>query len=140
MFSFLKAVCGGLDSYFVQYYIQVSGDAERARKILVEAVDHIQLSKPLVEALIHFETIRPPPRKIDYLEPLVEKVIKPNADTQNTTSSTEREELSLIYIEVTEKKENNLCFLNFSLLTSCIYIIGYNSQMCISSAVLGLLW
>ncbi|VVA89898.1 unnamed protein product [Arabis nemorensis] len=87
---------------YVQYsrflYL-VSGDAEKARKILVEALDHIQLSKPLMEALIHFETIQPPPRKIDYLEPLVEKVIKPNADTQNISSSTEREELSLIYIE-----------------------------------------
>lgn len=140
MFSFLKEVCGGLASYFFQYYFQVSGDAEKARKIVVEALEHIQPSKPLMEALIHFETIQPPPRKIDYLEPLVEKVIKPNADTHNIASSTEREELSLIYIEVTETKENDLYSLNFRLLTSCIYIVGYNSQMYISFAVPGSLW
>jgi len=62
-----------------------------------------------MEALIHFEAIQPPPREIDYLEQLVEKVIKPDADAQNIASSTEREELSLIYIEVMEKKEDNSC-------------------------------
>ncbi|XP_019058339.1 PREDICTED: pre-mRNA-processing factor 39-like isoform X2 [Tarenaya hassleriana] len=77
----------------------VSGDAEKARKILVEALDHVQPSKPLLEALIHFETIQPPPRQIDYLQPLVEKFIMPNTDTQNTASSAEKEELSSIYIE-----------------------------------------
>lgn len=100
-FNFIDRVCGSLASYFSQYDFQISRDADKARRILVEALDHIQPSKPLMEALIFLETIQPPPRQIDYLEPLVEKVIKPDADTHNIASSTEREELSLIYIEVT---------------------------------------
>ncbi|ESQ44610.1 hypothetical protein EUTSA_v10003154mg [Eutrema salsugineum] len=88
-----------LYAQYSRFSFLVSGDAEKARKILVEALDYVQPSKPLLEALIHFETIQSPPRQIDYLEPLVEKVIRPNADTQNIASPTEREELSSIYIE-----------------------------------------
>ncbi|KAG2255109.1 hypothetical protein Bca52824_074403 [Brassica carinata] len=53
-------------------------DAEKARKIIVEALDHVQPSKHFMEALIFLETILPPPRKIEYLDPLVENLIKPN--------------------------------------------------------------
>ncbi|ESQ36521.1 hypothetical protein EUTSA_v10006844mg [Eutrema salsugineum] len=88
-----------LYAQYARFTYLVSGDAEKARRIVVEGLDHVQLSKPFMEALIHFESILPRPRQIDYLEPLVEKVVKPNADTQNIASSTEREELSLIYIE-----------------------------------------
>ncbi|CAN8295709.1 unnamed protein product [Cochlearia groenlandica] len=88
-----------LYAQYSRFSYLVSGDAEKARKIVIEALDHVQPSKPLLEALIHFETIQPPPRQIAYLESLVEKVIKPNADTHNVASSSEREELSLIYIE-----------------------------------------
>lgn len=61
----------------------------------------MQPSKPLLETVLHFESFLPVPRQIDYLAPFVEKVINPNSDAQNVASSTEREELSLIYIEVT---------------------------------------
>ncbi|XP_010457436.1 PREDICTED: pre-mRNA-processing factor 39 isoform X1 [Camelina sativa] len=88
-----------LYAQYSRFSYLVAGDAEKARRIVVEALDHLQPSKPLMESLIHLESILPPPRKIDYLEPLVEKFIKPDADTQNTASSTEREELLLIYIE-----------------------------------------
>ncbi|KAL1188850.1 Pre-mRNA-processing factor 39-1 [Cardamine amara subsp. amara] len=88
-----------LYAQYSRFSYLVAGDAEKARKIVVEALEHVQPSKPLMEALIHFETIQPAPRQIDYLEPLVEKVIKPDADNQTIASSTEREELSLIYIE-----------------------------------------
>ncbi|XP_019098763.1 PREDICTED: pre-mRNA-processing factor 39 isoform X2 [Camelina sativa] len=88
-----------LYAQYSRFSYLVAGDAEKARRIVAEALDHLQPSKPLMESLIHLESILPPPRKIDYLEPLVEKFIKPDADTQNTASSTEREELLLIYIE-----------------------------------------
>ncbi|CAH2038975.1 unnamed protein product [Thlaspi arvense] len=88
-----------LYAQYSRFSYLVSGDAEKARKIVVEALEQLQPSKPLMETLLHFESILPPPRQIDFLEPFVEKVIKPNADTQNIASSTEREELSLIYIE-----------------------------------------
>lgn len=99
-FCFLEEY--GFLLFFFSNLFQVYRDAEKAKKIIAEALDHVQPSKPLLEALIHFESIQPPPRQVDYLGPLVEKVIKPNADTQNVASSTEREELSLIYIEVME--------------------------------------
>ncbi|CAF2262178.1 unnamed protein product [Brassica napus] len=88
-----------LYAQYSRFSYLVLRDAEKARKIIVEALDHVQPSKHFMEALIFFETILPPPRKIEYLDPLVENLIKPNVDTQNTASSTEREELSLIYIE-----------------------------------------
>ncbi|CAH8320380.1 unnamed protein product [Eruca vesicaria subsp. sativa] len=88
-----------LYAQYSRFSYLVLRDAEKARKIMVEALDHVQPSKHFMEALIFFETILPPPRKIEYLDPLVENLIKPNVDTQNTASSTEREELSLIYIE-----------------------------------------
>ncbi|CAN8311187.1 unnamed protein product [Cochlearia groenlandica] len=89
-----------LYAQYSRFAYLVTRDAEKARKIVVEALENVQPSKSLVEALIHFETIHPPPRHIDYLAPLVEKAINPNAETQNIASSTEREELSLIYIEI----------------------------------------
>ncbi|KAJ4878809.1 Tetratricopeptide repeat (TPR)-like superfamily protein [Raphanus sativus] len=88
-----------LYAQYSRFSYLVLRDAEKARKIIVEALDHVQPSKHFMEALIFFETILPPPRKIEYLDPLVENLIKPNVDTQNTPSSTEREEISLIYIE-----------------------------------------
>ncbi|XP_010475046.1 PREDICTED: pre-mRNA-processing factor 39-like isoform X1 [Camelina sativa] len=88
-----------LYAQYARFSYLVAGDAEKARRIVAEALDHLQPSKPLLESLIHLESILLPPRKIDYLEPLVEKFIKPDADTQNTASSTEREELLLTYIE-----------------------------------------
>ncbi|KAH0854912.1 hypothetical protein HID58_031375 [Brassica napus] len=88
-----------LYAQYSRFSYLVLRDAEKARKIIVEALDHVQPSKHFMEALIFFETILPPPRKIEYLDPLIENLIKPNVDTQNTASSTEREELSLIYIE-----------------------------------------
>uniref|UniRef100_A0A0D3DIR7 Suppressor of forked domain-containing protein n=2 Tax=Brassica oleracea var. oleracea TaxID=109376 RepID=A0A0D3DIR7_BRAOL len=88
-----------LYAQYSRFSYLVLRDAEKARKIIVEALDHVQPSKHFMEALIFFETILPPPRKIEYLDPLVENLIKPNVVTQNTASSTEREELSLIYIE-----------------------------------------
>ncbi|KAF3583970.1 hypothetical protein F2Q69_00025782 [Brassica cretica] len=88
-----------LYAQYSRFSYLVSGDAEKARKILVEALDHVQPSKPLLETVLHFESFLPVPRQIDYLTPFVEKVINPNSDAQNVASSTEREELSLIYIE-----------------------------------------
>lgn len=88
-----------LYAQYSRFVLLVSGDAEKARKILVEALDHVQLSKPLIEALIHFETIQSPPRRIDFLDSLVDKFILPNSDTANAASPAEKEELSSIFLE-----------------------------------------
>ncbi|XP_008235597.1 PREDICTED: pre-mRNA-processing factor 39 isoform X1 [Prunus mume] len=91
-----------LPMLFAQYsrftYL-VSLNAEKAREIVVEALEHVQLSKPLLEALIHFESIQPLPKKIDYLDSLVVKFIEPSSENPNFASVTDREELSSIYLE-----------------------------------------
>ncbi|XP_010523168.1 PREDICTED: pre-mRNA-processing factor 39-like [Tarenaya hassleriana] len=85
-----------LCAQYSRFSYLVAGDADKARRILLEGLDNTQPSKPLLEALIHFETIQPAPRQIDYLQSLVEGFIMANADSQNTA---EREELSSVYIE-----------------------------------------
>ncbi|XWS47036.1 hypothetical protein CRYUN_Cryun14cG0118800 [Craigia yunnanensis] len=84
-----------LYAQYSRFSYLVSGNAEKAREILTGALDQVQLSKPFLEALIHFETILPPPRQIDYLESLVDKFIAPNSDG----SAADREDLSSIFLE-----------------------------------------
>ncbi|XVE77979.1 hypothetical protein DITRI_Ditri13aG0107400 [Diplodiscus trichospermus] len=84
-----------LYAQYARFSYLVSGNAVKAREILTGALDHVQLSKPFLEALIHFETILPPPRQIDYLESLVDKFIAPNSDG----SAADREDLSSIFLE-----------------------------------------
>ncbi|GMJ09042.1 hypothetical protein like AT1G04080 [Hibiscus trionum] len=84
-----------LYAQYSRFSYLVSGNAEKAREILIGALDQVQLSKPFLEALIHFETILPPPKQIDYLESLVDKFIASNSDG----SATDREDLSSIFLE-----------------------------------------
>ncbi|MBA0590050.1 hypothetical protein Gorai_018769, partial [Gossypium raimondii] len=72
----------------------VSGNAEKAREILIGALDQVQLSKPFLEAIIYFETILPPPKQIGYLESSVDKFIAPNSDG----SAADREDVSSIFL------------------------------------------
>ncbi|KAK9137986.1 hypothetical protein Sjap_008580 [Stephania japonica] len=91
-----------LPMLFVQYarfvYL-VAGNMEKAREILDGAVDHVPLSKPFLEALIHLEAIHSGLKRIDYLDSLVERFVVPNADTSSSASPYDREELSSIYLE-----------------------------------------
>ncbi|XVF81058.1 hypothetical protein PTKIN_Ptkin15bG0125900 [Pterospermum kingtungense] len=84
-----------LYAQYARFSYLVSGNAEKSREILTGALDQVQLSKPFLEALIHFETILPPPRRIDYLESLVDKFIAPNSEG----SAADREDLSSIFLE-----------------------------------------
>ncbi|XP_022728461.1 pre-mRNA-processing factor 39-like isoform X1 [Durio zibethinus] len=84
-----------LYAQYSRFSYLVSGNSEKAREILTGALEQVQLSKPFLEALIHFETILPPPRQIDYLESLVDKFIGPNSDG----SAADREDLSSIFLE-----------------------------------------
>ncbi|XP_074268432.1 pre-mRNA-processing factor 39-1-like isoform X2 [Silene latifolia] len=90
-----------LPMLFAQYsrFVYLAhGNAEKARDILTQAVDHIQLSKPLLEALIHLESIQSLPKRIDYVESLVEKYLSV-ADNSDATNVQEKEDLSSIYLE-----------------------------------------
>ncbi|KAE8660399.1 cysteine-rich repeat secretory protein 3-like isoform X1 [Hibiscus syriacus] len=84
-----------LYAQYSRFSYLVCGNAKKAREILAGTLDNVQLSKPFLEALIHFETILPPPRQIDYLELLVDKFIAPNSDG----SAADKEDLSSIFLE-----------------------------------------
>ncbi|KAF3436089.1 hypothetical protein FNV43_RR23181 [Rhamnella rubrinervis] len=88
-----------LFAQYSRFVYLVSGNAEKAREIIVEALEHVQLSKPLLEALIHFESIQSLPKQIDYLDSLVVKFIEPSSENPNVASIEEREELSSIFLE-----------------------------------------
>ncbi|XP_044502717.1 pre-mRNA-processing factor 39-like isoform X4 [Mangifera indica] len=88
-----------LYAQYSRFVYLVSGNAEKAREILDNSLEHVQLSKPFLEAFIHFESILSPPRQTDFLESLVDKFIVPSSDSSNTASAAEREELSCIFLE-----------------------------------------
>ncbi|PKA53850.1 hypothetical protein AXF42_Ash011330 [Apostasia shenzhenica] len=77
----------------------VTGDAAKARDILTRAVDTTQLSKPLLEAAIHLESILPLPKRIEYLDLLIERFVTPNADNVCMANTTDREDISCIFLE-----------------------------------------
>ncbi|KAL5702428.1 hypothetical protein ACHQM5_027650 [Ranunculus cassubicifolius] len=91
-----------LPMLFIQYarfqYL-VAGNIEKAREIVDNALDHVQLSKPFVEALIHLESVHLATKRIDHLDSIVEKYIKPSSENPNPQSTTDREDLSSIYLE-----------------------------------------
>ncbi|KAL2456203.1 Tetratricopeptide repeat (TPR)-like superfamily protein [Forsythia ovata] len=89
-----------LFAQYSRFLYLVSGKVEKARDILDQAVENIQLSKPLLEALIHLESIQSLPKRIDYLDSLVDKFIVPDTDSHIVSSIAEREELSSIFLEV----------------------------------------
>ncbi|CAK9162169.1 unnamed protein product [Ilex paraguariensis] len=76
-----------------------SGKVEKAREILEQALEIVQFSKLLLEALIHLESIQSHPKRIDYIDTLVERFIVPNIDYPNAASITEKEDLSSIFLE-----------------------------------------
>ncbi|KAK4762621.1 hypothetical protein SAY86_008389 [Trapa natans] len=72
---------------------------EKARDILSEAPENVQLSKPFLETMICMETMFPLLKRIDYIDTLVEKFIVPSSDLPDSASVAEREELSSIFLE-----------------------------------------
>ncbi|EEF35824.1 Pre-mRNA-processing protein prp39, putative [Ricinus communis] len=88
-----------LYAQYTRFLYLVSGNINKAREILVEALENVQLSKPLLEAFIHIESIQSLPKRIDYLDSLVDKFVMPNSDSLSAASATDREELSCIFLE-----------------------------------------
>ncbi|KAL3029130.1 hypothetical protein AAZX31_03G148500 [Glycine max] len=90
-----------LFAQYSRFVYLASGNAEKARQILVEGLENVLLSKPLLEAILHFEAIQPLPKRvdIDFLESWVVKFIMPNSESPGVASATEREELSSIFLE-----------------------------------------
>ncbi|KAM5563320.1 pre-mRNA-processing factor 39 [Rosa sericea] len=88
-----------LFAQYARFAYLVSLNAEKARAIFLEAVEHVQLSKAFLEALIHFESIHSLPKQIDYIDSLVVKFVESNSENPNFASVADREELSCIYLE-----------------------------------------
>ncbi|XP_020248702.1 pre-mRNA-processing factor 39 isoform X2 [Asparagus officinalis] len=84
---------------YSRFLYLVAGNLEKAREVLFGSLDKVQLSKPLLEAVIHLETIQPQTKRIDYLDSLVEKFISPNSDSFDVASTADREEISCIFME-----------------------------------------
>ncbi|XP_024966810.1 pre-mRNA-processing factor 39 isoform X2 [Cynara cardunculus var. scolymus] len=88
-----------LFAQYSRFLYLVLGKVEKAREVLDQALENNQLSKPLLEALIHIESIQSLPKRTDHLDSLVEKFISPGPDNSNAASRVEREELSNIFLE-----------------------------------------
>ncbi|XP_057480000.1 pre-mRNA-processing factor 39-1-like isoform X2 [Actinidia eriantha] len=88
-----------LSVQYSRFLLLVCCNVEKAREVLVLALENAQLSKPLLEALIHLESIQPTPKQIGCLDSLVEKFIVPIPDNSIVASIAEREELSIIFLE-----------------------------------------
>ncbi|KAG9446828.1 hypothetical protein H6P81_012956 [Aristolochia fimbriata] len=84
---------------YSRFLYLVSGNVEKAREILDENFEHLPLSKPLLEAVIHLESMNLSPKRIDYLDSLIEKFITPTVDNPTSPSVLDREEVSCIYLE-----------------------------------------
>nr|AEF01213.1 PRP39 [x Doritaenopsis hybrid cultivar] len=83
---------------YSRFLYLVAGNAEKARDIFSGALENTELSKPILEAAIHLESILPFPKRIEYIDLLVEKFITPN--TNNCMASpTDREDISYIFLE-----------------------------------------
>lgn len=68
----------------------------KARTIVAEALCHVKPSRQLIHELLFLESICQ--QGIDQFKPLIEDFINPKADIHSSTSSLEREKLSLLYI------------------------------------------
>ncbi|XP_042026840.1 pre-mRNA-processing factor 39-like isoform X2 [Salvia splendens] len=88
-----------LFAQYSRFIFLVSRNVEKARDILVQGVESAPLSKPLLEAMIHLESIQTLPKQIEYLDSLVEKFIVPSPENPSIASVDDREELSSIFLE-----------------------------------------
>ncbi|KZV32962.1 pre-mRNA-processing factor 39 [Dorcoceras hygrometricum] len=88
-----------LYAQYSRFMFLVCGKLDKAREILDQGLEIAQLSKPLLEAIIHLESIQTLPKRIDYLDSLVDKFIVQNPTNASVASVGEREELSSIFLE-----------------------------------------
>ncbi|MQL81326.1 hypothetical protein Taro_013792, partial [Colocasia esculenta] len=95
----LSQVLPMLLAQYSRFLYLITGDSEKAKEVLSGGFEHVQLSKTLIEAIIHLEAILPSPKRIDYLDSLVERFITPSSDNPNAASTADREDLSSIYME-----------------------------------------
>lgn len=84
---------------YSRFLYLVAGNPEKARDVFSGVLENAQLSKPLLEASIHLESILPFPKRIEYIDLLVENFITPNAENCDMASTTDREDISCTFLE-----------------------------------------
>nr|GEX88642.1 pre-mRNA-processing factor 39-like isoform X1 [Tanacetum cinerariifolium] len=88
-----------LCAQYSRFLYMVLGRVKEATKVLSEALENNQLPKPLLEALIHIESIQSLPKQVNHLDSLVDKFISPGPDNSSAACFIEREEISSIGLE-----------------------------------------
>ncbi|ONL94523.1 Tetratricopeptide repeat (TPR)-like superfamily protein, partial [Zea mays] len=74
-------------------------DLEKAREILTVLHEQLNLTKPVLEAVIHLESIFPCEKRIEFLDSLVEKFVTPESSQGELASLVDKEEISSIFLE-----------------------------------------
>eukprot|EP01018_Ginkgo_biloba_P033669 Gb_33527 [translate_table: standard] len=87
---------------FIQYsrfLDQVAGNVDKAREVLVQSLKLLPHSKPLLVAVIHFESICSGPKQINFLDSVVEHATASKSDSSQTLTPSDQEEISSIFLE-----------------------------------------
>ncbi|XP_066398056.1 pre-mRNA-processing factor 39-1-like isoform X2 [Miscanthus floridulus] len=74
-------------------------DLEKAREILNVLHEQLNVTKPVLEAVIHLESIFPCEKRIEFLGSLVEKFVTPESSQGEVASLVDKEEISSIFLE-----------------------------------------
>ncbi|WVZ55947.1 hypothetical protein U9M48_006544 [Paspalum notatum var. saurae] len=74
-------------------------DLEKAREILTALHEQLNMTKPVLEAIIHLESIFPCEKRVEFLDSLVEKFVTPELSQGDEASLGDKEEISSIFLE-----------------------------------------
>jgi pre-mRNA-processing factor 39 len=74
-------------------------DLEKARETLTTLHEQLNIRKPVLEAVIHLESIFPCEKRIDLLDSLVEKFVTHESSHGEGSSLGDKEEISSIFLE-----------------------------------------
>ncbi|PWZ53817.1 hypothetical protein Zm00014a_016290 [Zea mays] len=84
---------------YSRFLFLVIRDLEKAREILTVLHEQLNLTKPVLEAVIHLESIFPCEKRIEFLDSLVEKFVTPESSQGELASLVDKEEISSIFLE-----------------------------------------
>jgi pre-mRNA-processing factor 39 len=74
-------------------------DMDKARETLTALHEQFNVTKPVIEAIIHLESIFPCEKHIEFLDSLVEKFLTPDPSQGELSSLSDKEEISSIFLE-----------------------------------------
>jgi pre-mRNA-processing factor 39 len=74
-------------------------DVDKARETLTALHEQFNVTKPVIEAIIHLESIFPCEKRIEFLDSLVEKFLTPDPSQGELSSLSDKEEISSIFLE-----------------------------------------